>query len=254
MRFSANLGFLWNDLPLPEAIRQAKAAGFDAVECHWPYNTPAEDVARALTDTGLTMLGLNTRRGASGENGLLALPDRVQDARAAIDEAIAYAVKIKTPSVHVMAGNTSGDEAHRTYLENLRYACLKARPHQITILIEPLNPYDAPGYFLKCAKQAEAIIRELNLPELRLMFDVYHQQITGGDICCNFKKLLPIIGHVQIASVPERSRPDTGEINYRFILSYMRDLGWQRPVGAEYRPAGATEGSLGWLKPYQNEL
>ncbi|MDR0252670.1 MAG: TIM barrel protein [Brucellaceae bacterium] len=251
MRFSANLGFLWNDLSLPEAIRKAKAAGFDAVECHWPYARPAEDVAAALQDTGLTMLGLNTRRGATGENGLLALPDRVNDARAAIDEAIAYAVKINTPSIHVMAGNASGEKAHKTYLENLHYACLKARPHQITILIEPLNPHDAPGYFLNNAAQAEAIIRELNLPELRLMFDVYHQQITGGDICCSFKTLLPIIGHVQIASVPARARPDNGEINYRFILNYMRDLGWERPIGAEYRPEGATEHSLGWLEEFQ---
>jgi len=251
MLFSANLGFLWNDLPLPEAIRRAKAAGFDAVECHWPYEIPAEETAKALKETGLVMLSLNTRRGAPGENGLLALPGRVSEARAAIDEAIAYAVATQTPSIHVMAGIASGLEAHATYLENLRYACDLARPHAITILIEPLNPYDAPGYFLRTAAQAEAIIHELNLPELRLMFDIYHQQIIAGDICRSFEALLPIIGHVQIASVPARARPDQGEVDYRFVLSRIRDLGWNRPIGAEYRTNGPTEESLGWMPDYQ---
>jgi hydroxypyruvate isomerase len=251
MQFSANLGFLWNELPITEAIHKAKAAGFDAVECHWPYETPAEDVAAALQATGLVMLGLNTRRGKPGENGLLALPGREDEARAAIDEAIAYAVKLNTPSVHAMAGIAAGDGAHNTYRKNLRYACEQARPHQITILIEPLNPYDAPGYFLRNALQAEAIIQELDLPELRLMFDVYHQQNTAGDLCRSFAKLLPIIGHVQIASVPARGRPDMGEINYPFILSHMKELGWSRPIGAEYRPEGSTDESLGWLSAFK---
>jgi hydroxypyruvate isomerase len=251
MHFSANLGFLWNDLPLAEAIYRAKAAGFSAVECHWPYDTPATEVAKALSDTGLRMLSLNTRRGKVGENGLLALPDRMEDARAAIDEAIAYAVQIDTLAIHVMAGNTQGAEAHNTYVENLRYACLQARIHNIKILIEPLNPYDAPGYFLKNAEQAEAIIGEVNFPELRLLFDIYHLQIISGDVCRLFQSLLPIIGHVQMASVPQRGRPDMGEINYPFVLTEMRKLGWDQPFGAEYRPLGQTEPTLGWLEVFK---
>lgn len=251
MLFSANLGFLWNDQPLPEAIRRAREAGFDAVECHWPYDTPAEDVVAALTECSLVMLGLNTRRGGGGENGLLALPGREQEARAAIDEAIAYAVATRTEAVHAMAGIAEGAKAHATFLDNLRYACARAREHGITILIEPLNPYDAPGYFLRTAAQAEAIIRELDLPELRLMFDVYHQQITTGDICRSFEALLPIIGHVQIASVPGRVRPDQGEVDYRVVLSHIQALGWTRPVGAEYRTNGPTEETLGWLSGFQ---
>ena len=144
MRFSANLGFLWNDRPLPEAIRAAKAAGFDAVECHWPYDVPAASVKAALDETGLPMLGLNTRRGdvGAGDNGLSAIPGRETEARAAIDEAVAYARALGTPNIHVMAGFAEGEAARQTFVSNLPYACETAAPHGITILIEPLNRYD----------------------------------------------------------------------------------------------------------------
>lgn len=127
-RFSANLGFLWTDRALPDAIRAAHAAGFDAVECHWPYDIAADDVAAALAETGLPMLGLNTRRGdvAAGENGLAALPGRVDEARAAIDEALAYADAIGAGAVHVMAGKAEGPEARAVFAQNLHYACARA--------------------------------------------------------------------------------------------------------------------------------
>ena len=149
MKFSANLGFLWADRPLPDAIRAAKAAGFDAVECHWPYDVPAIETKAALEETGLSMLGLNTRRGnvAIGENGLAALPGREADARSAIDEAIAYAAGISAAAIHVMAGNSSGPRARQAFCDNLAYAC-EAAGDAVTILIEPLNHYNAPGYFL----------------------------------------------------------------------------------------------------------
>ncbi|MGQ3674298.1 hydroxypyruvate isomerase family protein [Xanthobacter sp. TB0139] len=251
MQFSANLGFLWNDLPLPDAIRAAAQAGFDAVECHWPYDTPAGQTSLALEEAGLAMLGLNTSRGKTGENGLSALPGRVAEARAAIDRAVEYAVAIRAQSVHVMAGVASGPEAHDTFCCNLQYACARAAPHGLTILIEPLNIRDAPGYFLRTAQQAADIIQNLGLSELRLMFDCYHQQITGGDICCTFERLLPIIGHVQIASVPARSRPDEGELDYSYVLARIGALGWSRPVGAEYRARSLTEHTLGWLPTYR---
>ena len=166
MKFSANLGFLWSELPLTDAIRAAKVAGFDAVECHWPYDTPAEDVALALTDTGLNMLGLNTIRGdlSKGENGLNALPNRMTEARAAIDQAIEYAHITGTANIHAMAGFAQGVEAHDVFCENLTYACAKAAPHGIGIVIEPLNHYDAPGYFLSTTSQAQQIITEVGAP------------------------------------------------------------------------------------------
>ncbi|MFY0648498.1 hydroxypyruvate isomerase family protein [Sulfitobacter geojensis] len=250
MKFSANLGFLWNDRPLPEAIRAARAAGFDAVECHWPYVIPADEVKAALDETGLRMLGLNTRRGdvGAGDNGMSAIPGREAEAREAIDEAIAYATAIDTPNIHVMAGFAAGDAARRTFVANLQYACDHAAPHGITILVEPLNKYDAPGYFLATTDQALAIIEAVGAPNLKLMFDCYHVQLMEGDLTHRIAALLPSIGHIQFASVPDRGAPDHGEINYDHVFWVISDLGYIAPLGAEYKPAGNTDDTLGWLK------
>ncbi|WP_278876154.1 hydroxypyruvate isomerase family protein [Paracoccus yeei] len=245
MRFSANLGFLWADLSLPQAIRAAAAAGFDAVECHWPYDADPAEVAAALRDTGLPMLGLNTLRGALGENGLSALPGREAEARAEIDRAIAYARAIGCGAIHVMAGFAEGAAAEAVFLANLDHACRSAP--DLTILIEPLNRHDAPGYFLTGSDQAARLIERVGHANLKLMFDCYHLQIMEGDLSRRLRALLPVIGHVQIASVPDRGTPDHGELDYRHICGVLRDLGWDRPLGAEYRPVGATEDSLGWL-------
>ena len=245
MQFSANLGFLWAELPLPDAIRAAADAGFDAVECHWPYDHAPEAVAGALAETGLSMLGLNTLRGHPGENGLSAIPGREAEARAEIDRAIAYARAIGCGAVHVMAGIATGPAAEAVYRANLDHAC-RAAP-DLTILIEPLNHYDAPGYFLSRSDQALRLIERSGHPNLKLMFDCYHLQIMEGDLTRRLERLLPVTGHVQIAAVPDRGAPDHGELDYRYICGVLRDLGWMRPVGAEYRPGGATEASLGWL-------
>jgi hydroxypyruvate isomerase len=247
--FSANLGFLWSDLELPDAIRAAKAAGFDAVECHWPYNTPAKDVKQALLDTGLAMLGLNTRRGnvKEGDNGLSAIPGREQEAQAAIDEAVIYAREVGASCIHVMAGFSMGEASHNTFVSNLVYACDEAKPHGIKILIEPLNRYDAPGYFLSSTSQASLIIDEVGRDNIALMFDCYHVQLNEGDLTHRLKNLMPIIGHIQFASVPDRGPPDHGEINFDYLFGVMFDLGYQAPLGAEYKPVGPTDQTLGWL-------
>jgi hydroxypyruvate isomerase len=249
-QFSANLGFLWADRPLPDAIRAAKAAGFDAVECHWPYDVPSADVAKALAETDLEMLGLNTRRGtvAAGDNGLSALVERVAEARLAIDEAITYAVEISAKKIHVMAGFANGIKAHETFVSNLKYACTKAAAHGITILIEPLNKYDAPEYFLKTTDQAKAIITEVGCDNLALMFDCYHVQLMEGDLSHKLADLQPIIGHIQFASVPDRGRPDRGEVSYGHVFKLISALGYTAPLGAEYRPNGDTDKTLGWMK------
>jgi len=248
-KFSANLGFLWTELSLPDAVRAAGRAGFDAVECHWPYGTPPADVVAALSETGLRMLGLNTVRGnvAGGENGLAALPGREAEARAAIDQAIAYAAEIDTPNVHVMAGFAGGPVARRTFVENLRYAADRARPHGITVVIEPLNHYDAPNYFLASSTQAKGIIDEIGCANLKLMFDCYHLQIMEGDISRCLAALMPIIGHIQIASVPDRAEPDSGELDYRHVMKVLDELGYGAPIGAEYKPRGTTDEGLGWM-------
>lgn len=250
MKFSANLGFLWADRPLPDAIRAAYGAGFDAVECHWPYDIPAEEVKTALQETGLAMLGLNTRRGdtEAGDNGLAALTGREAEARAAIDEAIAYAHAIDAKNIHVMAGFATGEAAHRTFVENLTYACAKTAAQGITILIEPLNRYDAPGYFLTTTEQATGIIAEVGAANLKLMFDCYHVQLMEGDLSHRLRALQPMIGHIQFASVPDRGAPDHGEINYAHIFAVLLDLGYAAPLGAEYKPQGATDDTLGWMR------
>lgn len=250
MQFSANLGFLWTELPLPDAIRAAKAAGFDAVECHWPYATPAAEVKAALEETGLQMLGLNTLRGdvAAGENGLSALPGRSIEARAAIDQSIDYAALIGARCVHVMAGFAQGEVAHATFVDTLRYACTQAAQHGMTILIEPLNSYDAPGYFLQTTAQAERIIAQVDARNLKLMFDCYHVQLMEGDLTHKLGALLDRIGHIQFASVPDRGAPDSGEVNYAHIFKVIEGLGYDQPLGAEYKPQGPTEPTLGWLR------
>lgn len=237
MRFSANLGFLWADRPLPDAIRAAKAAGFDAVECHWPYNTLAADIVGALDETGLTMLGINTRRGTADDG-----------AQAAIDEAIEYAVVIGADSVHVLAGRAEATQAHETFVGNLVHAAGKAADHGITILIEPLNRHDAPGYFLRTTGQARSIIAEVGAANLKLMFDCYHVGRTEGDVIARLRDAAPDIGHIQFASVPDRGAPDHGDVDYSAVFAAIQELGWTRPLGAEYQPTDDTDQSLAWME------
>lgn len=183
MQFSANLGFLWADLPLPDAIRAAARAGFDAVECHWPYATPPDQVAQALQETGLPMLGINTAPGdLPGDFGLNALLDRRNDAHAAIRQAVQYAARIGARNIHVMAGIAEGTEAETCFRENLTFACDLAAQEGITVLIEPINPFDVPGYFLSDTDQAAQLIHAIDRKNLRLMFDCYHVGRMQGDV------------------------------------------------------------------------
>lgn len=246
-RFSANLGFLWSDLSLPDAIHAAARAGFDAVELHWPYDVPSGHVATALNEAGLPCLGLNTSRGGPGDFGLAALPGREAEARDATRAALDYASEIDARHVHVMAGLTSGAEARTTFLDHLCWASEAAQEDGLTILIEPINSHDAPGYFLSDPDEAARIVTETGAPNLRIMFDCYHAQMSGGDLSRRLARLLPLIGHVQFASVPDRGPPDEGEVNYPHLFELLGDLGWTTPLGAEYRPPGLTEDSLGWL-------
>ena len=245
-RFSANLGFLWSELPLPDAIRRAHAVGFDAVECHWPFEFNAEAVSAALAETGLPMLGLNTLRGdvAAGEFGLAAVPGREKEARAGIDQALDYADAIGARAVHVMAGR-AGDED--VYIENLAYAAEEARDLGLSILLEPLNHRDVDDYFLCEVEQAAEIIRIVGAPNVKIMFDCYHVQIMEGDLLRRIEAHLPFIGHIQIAAAPSRAEPDEGEIAFDRLIPAIYDAGYQGFVGAEYKPRGTTDAGLGWL-------
>ena len=258
MSFSANLGFLFTDRPLPEAIRAARRAGFEAVECHFPYDTPPEQVRAALDETGLPMLGLNTVRGdREGDFGLAALPGREAEARAAIDQAVDYARAIGARAVHVMAGRSGGGEAaEATFRANLAHACDRAegreRAGDLTVLIEPINHRDAPGYHVSTVEHAAEIVGALGRDALRVMFDCYHTQITQGDLIRRFEAHRAIVGHVQIAAVPDRGEPDAGEVSHPHLIAAIREMGHTAPIGAEYRPRhGSTEAGLGWLDAYR---
>ncbi len=253
VKLSANLGFLWTDRPLPDAIATAAAAGFGAVECHWPYDLDPSVVSAALAEAGTPMVGINTRRGTQrGDFGLAAVPGRENEARHGIDEAVAYAAAISCANVHVMAGAATGAAAHATFLANLAHAAERASVAGVGIVIEPLNHRDAPGYFLCDLEQAAGIVSELGSPDVRIMFDCYHLQIMGGDLLRRFAAHLSLVGHVQFAGVPDRAEPDRGEVDYRWLLPAMAAAGWAGWFGAEYRPAagsgpGATDAGLGWL-------
>lgn len=248
MRFSANLGFLFTELPLPQAIHAAARAGFDAVECHFPYATPPGEVRAALDVTGLPMLALNTRPGAAGEFGLAALPGREAEARDAIAEAVGYAKSIGARAVHVMAGITDASGTEAVFRANLAHACDLAEAAGLTVLIEPLNPFDVPGYHLSRMDAAAATLDAVGRENLRLMFDCYHVARTEGDPLPVFARHRARIGHVQVAGVPDRGRPDRGTLDYARLLPAM---GWEGPIGAEYRPDGETGASLGWLAPFR---
>nr|WP_245427136.1 TIM barrel protein [Mesorhizobium sp. YM1C-6-2] len=249
MQFSANLGFLFRDLTLPDAIRAAKRHGFAAVELHWPYDTDASVVAEALAETGLPLLGINTARGdvAAGDFGLSALPGRQTEARAAIDQAVEWALATNCRNIHVMAGKAAGDEAFATFTGNLRYATEAAAPHRIGLLIEPLNPRDAPGYFLADLPTALRVI-DATEGAAKVMFDCYHMQIIQGDLLDTATKYADRIGHIQFAAVPDRSEPDHGEVDYGWLLRAIADAGYSAPFGAEYRPA---TNSFAWMERFQ---
>ena len=253
IKWSANLGFLWADRSLPDAIAAAHQAGFDAVECHWPYDYDPQIIADTLSQTGLPMLGLNTRRGdvSKGENGIAALPGREDEARRLIDEALTYAEQIDCRNIHVMAGITEQSQAaEQTFQSNLSYAAQQAQQAGRTILIEPLNHRDVQSYHLQSVEAAARTIDAVGSDRVKIMFDFYHIQILQGDLLNRFKSYLPYIGHVQIAGVPQRAEPDRGEVNYPALLPAIYEAGYTGYVGAEYKPVSDTDSGLGWRSAY----
>jgi hydroxypyruvate isomerase len=252
LRFSANLGFLWKGKPLTEGVRRAKAGGFDAVEFHAPFEVPLTEMQAVLAETGLPVAGINVRPGnpAIGEVGLAAIPGREAEAKDAIDEALPYARAIGARYVQVTGGKVTPeqrDAAHQVYLKALDHAARSAEPLGLTIVIEPCNRYDVPGNFLNHTDQAVQLIGELGHPNVKILLDCYHLQISEGDLTHRLEKLMPMIGHIQIAAVPTRAEPDGGEVDYRYLLRLIDNLGYQGFVAGEYRARGEVEAGLGWL-------
>lgn len=253
-RFAANVSLLYSELPFLERFAAAASDGFKAVECQFPYEHAAADIAARLAGAGLQLVLLNAPPGDSGEKGLAALPGRDREFRESIAKALEYAMALGCPRVHVMAGlvPTGGDVAamRRSYIDNLRYAATEAAKSKRDIVIEPLNARDNPGYFLSRQAEAHAIITEVGTPNLKIQFDLYHVQIAEGDLATKIRQFLPSIGHVQIAGVPERHEPTVGEINYPYLFALLDELGYRGWIGCEYRPQAGTRAGLGWLKPH----
>ena len=256
-RFSANLGFLWTELTLTDAMKAAAAFGFDAVECHWPFDVPSKSVQSTLRGIGLPMVSLNTRPGnlKAGDFGIAAVPGRETQARSYIREAIKYAQEVNAHSVHVMAGRTDhGEAAESCFRDNLIYASELAALHDITILIEPINRNDVKGYHLAYVEDAVETINATKCENIKLMFDCYHVQITQGDTVRLLRDNIEHIGHIQIAAVPDRGEPDSGVLDYREVFLALEGANYSGFIGAEYRPRNGTAEGLGWLKEARNWL
>lgn len=252
-KFAANLTMMFNEVPFPQRFAAAARAGFKAVEFLFPYDHSPAEVAGWLKENGLFNALFNMPPGdwAAGERGLASLPGREDEFRAGVATALEYAKAQGTSCLHAMAGLLpEGAEraAHRAvYIENLRHAARALAPHGITLLIEPINARDMPGYFLTTQAEAHAIREAVGEPNLKVQMDFYHVQIMEGDIATKLRKWFEHIGHIQIASVPARNEPDDGEVNYRYLFRLLDELGYQGWVGCEYRPRGRTEDGLGWI-------
>jgi 2-dehydrotetronate isomerase len=250
-RFAANLGYLFADRPLVERPAAAAQAGFAAIELQFPYEVAASAMKTQIEAHDLTMLGVNTALGRSGDVGLAAVPGRERDFATLFQQALQYVVAIGGTAIHCMAGVVPPEQrpaADKVFVANLTRAADLAREKGITLLIEPLNPRDRPNYFLTRLEHAADVIGRVERDNVKIQFDFYHAQIAGGDLMKRFEALFPVVGHVQIAAVPSRTEPDEGEVNYPAIFAMLDRIGYAGWVGCEYRPRGKTEAGLGWMR------
>jgi hydroxypyruvate isomerase len=254
-RLAANLAYLFTERPFMERFAAAAAAGFTAVELQFPYDHPPSAVRAELEKHGLTMLGINSPPGnaEAGEFGLACVPGREAEFAALFRKALDYVVAIGGRQIHVLAGKLPPEQrpaGEAVFLRNLMPAADLAAEQDITLLSEPINARDRPGYYLNRVEHAADLIAKAERTNIRVQFDFYHVQIVGGDLTRRFEAHQPVVGHVQLAAVPSRHEPDEGEVNYPELLGMLDRLGYQGYVGAEYRPRGRTEDGLGWARPY----
>ena len=253
LKFCANLTMMFNEHPFPQRFAAAAAAGFRGVEFLFPYDHTPQAVAQWLDENKLENALFNLPPGdwASGERGIACLPGREEEFRAGVQKGLEYAKALGTKRVHMMAGliPEGADMAvcRATYLTNLRHAAGVFEPHGITVVIEPINGRDMPGYYLVTQAQGHEMRESSGAPNVKVQMDFYHAQIVEGDLAMTFRKHFDGIGHVQIASVPARNEPDDGEVNYPYLYRVLEELGYDGWIGCEYRPRGRTEDGLGWF-------
>ncbi len=255
-RLAANLSMMFNEVPFLDRFAAARRAGFEGVEFLFPYDFKASELKSRLSGEGLTQALFNMPPGdwANGERGMASIPGRQAEFRESVKRALDYATALDCRLVHCMAGIPPADVPHTTatavYAANLAWAAEQAHPAGVRLAIEPINHRDMPGYFLNTQAQGAAIVEAIGRDRLGLQFDVYHVQITEGDITKRMEKFMPVIAHMQIADVPARNEPGTGEIGWRYVFKRMDELGYQGWVGCEYRPAGDTVAGLAWREEF----
>jgi len=247
---------MFNEVPFLERFSQAAACGFKGVEFLFPYEHPAREVASALEDARLTQALFNVGPGdwSAGERGIAALPGRERDFTEALDLGLEYAAALRCVRLHVMAGlrpaGVALDEIESVYEANLRMAASRCAQRRIEVVIEPINHRDIPGYYLNTTRQAIALIDRIGAPNLKLQLDLYHCQITEGDLVHHIRSLAGRFSHVQIAGNPDRNEPDKGEVNYDYVLQELDRTGYDGWIGCEYRPKAGTREGLAWARPY----
>jgi len=255
-RFAANLSMMFTEHDFLDRFEAAAKAGFEACEFLFPYDYPAAEIASRLKDNGLSQALFNMPPGnwEKGERGMAAFPGREQEFANGIELALEYADALDCPCLHMMGGITGGDNnavaqetAEQVYVANLVRAAELAATSGRTIIIEPINTRDIPGYFVNYQADAIRYLDQSGADNVGLQFDLYHCQIMEGDIAMHMRELLPRIRHMQIAGVPDRHEPDNGEVNYPFLFAEMDKLGYEGFVGCEYRPAANTVDGLGWF-------
>ncbi len=243
---------LFTEVPFLERIALARESGFDAVECWFPYDHEPSEIRRRLEAHRVRLLGINTPPGdpTRGEFGFAALAEREADFERSFNKALEYAIALNCPNIHVLSGrlnpNANRDHADDVFAANLSRAAIRAKAAGKTLLIEPLNPVDRPHYFLSRQAHACSLIERIDSAHVKIMFDVYHVQMTEGNIVAKLREHLRHIGHIQVADVPGRGEPGTGEINFKFVLNEIDASGYDGWVGCEYKPVDDTRDGLAW--------
>ena len=257
-KFAANLTMLFTEHPFLDRFEHAAKAGFKAVEFLFPYAFNAGDIKRRLDANGLQLVLHNLPAGDwdAGERGIACHPDRVQEFRDGVEKAIGYARLLGVRRLNCLVGKAPAgvaDEVLRqTVVENLRFAAAELKKVGLRLLIEPINTFDIPGFYLNRTVQAAGILVEVGADNAFIQYDIYHAQRMEGELAETIHKYLPRIGHIQLADNPGRNEPGSGEINYPFLFAYLDRIGYDGWIGCEYRPATTTEAGLGWRQGLAN--
>ena len=255
LSLSANLGYLFTEYSLIDAIARSAEAGFDAVECQRPYQVPAAQVRQACEKASTPLLAINTEKGEQGQFGLSALPDAVRQAKDAIDKAIEYGGEADAGFVHLVSGIASGEASFNTFCQNIHYALERLKDTKMQVIIEPINTHSVPGYFMSSPQLALDVVNEVDSERLGIMFDCFHMhQITGSRTALveAYSLLEKHIRHIQFAAFPDRNEPNHNSFSYLDLFHTFVADGYDGYFGAEYKPAGRTEDSLGWMKEYKS--